>query len=208
VLHWSLSLAPELITIRGTSKSNHYWRVAILIVALSTGMPVWANTHDQGLQQSLHEMTNLGTNLHHLAGTQTARAECGTSDFTFLALRARPAGYGFTRITGRISNNCAEANGAQIKITTYNRAGDMLSDSEIWPASSNNIPANSEFPFEWLDTNVVFSRFTVTIISVKSWPETLVQRFPLDPEPAKALTPSNRLPVGLSPPLPAVSRVP
>jgi len=95
-------------------------------------------------------MAVLGNNLHQQGGTQTARAECGTSDFTFHDLRAQPAGYGFTRITGRISNNCAEAKGAQIKITTYNRAGDILSDNDIWPASINNIPPNSEFPFEWL----------------------------------------------------------
>jgi len=177
--------------ISGASKSNRYGRVAIFIVALVTGIPAWANTRNQGIQQSLQQMAVLGNNLHQLGGTQTARAECGTSDFTFHDLRAQPAGYGFTRITGRISNNCAEAKGAQIKITTYNRAGDILSDNDIWPASINNIPPNSEFPFEWLHTKVVFAKFTVTIISVKSWPKTLVERFPLDRETATTLTPSN-----------------
>ena len=159
------------------SKSNLNWLIAVL-VALLIGVPVWANTHARGISQSLQEL-------------QTVRPECGTSDFTFHDLRAQPAGYGFTRITGRISNNCAEAKGAQIQIVTYNRAGDILSDDDIWPASINNIPANSEFPFEWLHTKVAFAKFTVTIISIKSWPETLAQRFPLDRETATTLTPSN-----------------
>jgi hypothetical protein len=80
---------------------------------------------------------------------------------------------------------------AQIKITTYNRAGDILSDNDFWPVSLNNIPANSEFPFEWLHTKVVFAKFTVTIISVKSWPEALEGHFPLQRETANTLTPSN-----------------
>ena len=158
------------------------------------GMPALANADNQGIRQSLQEMANLGTNLHQLAGTQTARAECGTSDFTFHELRAQPAGYGFTRITGRISNSCREAKGVQIKITTYNRTGDTISDNDFWPAKMNNIPANSEFPFEWLHTKVVFAKFTVTIISVKSWPETLARRFPLYLEPTNALIPSNYAP--------------
>ena len=181
----------ELNTINETSKSNHHWHVAILVVALFIGMPAWANTHDQGIQQSFQENVNLGTNLKQSASTQAIRAECGTSDFTFHELRAQPTGYGFTRITGRITNHCAEAKGAQIKIKTYNRAGELISDDDFWPASVNNFPANSEFPFEWLHTKQVFAKFTVTIVSVKSWPETLAQRILLDREPASALTPSN-----------------
>lgn len=71
---------------------------------------------------------------------------------------------------GRITNHCPQATGVEIKITTYNHAGDILSDVEIWPAGINNIPANSEFPFEWVDTNAVFAKFTVTIIAAKAWP--------------------------------------
>ncbi|HET6142567.1 MAG TPA: hypothetical protein VFE02_03605 [Candidatus Acidoferrales bacterium] len=160
-------------------------------MALSIGIPAWANMHDRGIQQFIQVMANLATHRRPLVRTQIGGLECGTSNFTFHALRAQSAGYGFTRITGRISNNCAEAKGAQIKITTYNRAGVILSDNDFWPASNDNIPANSEFPFEWLHTKVVFARFTVTIISVKSWPEALERHSPSNRETANALTPSN-----------------
>ncbi len=180
----AVSHALELAKISDSSKSNQHWQVAILIVALIIGVPVWANPRGRGIQQSFQEMSN-ATNLQSLVRTEIGRLECGTSEFTFHALRAQSAGYGFTRITGRISNNCAEAKGAQIKITTYNRAGDILSDHDFWPATINNIPANSEFPFEWVHTKVVFAKFTVTIISVKSWPEALERHFPLHNEAAK-----------------------
>ena len=183
--------ALELHTISQTFKRKHLWQNTIFIAALCIAMTA--------VPQSLQALATLGTNSRRLAGSQARQAECGTSDFTFSELRAQPAGYGFTRISGRISNNCAEAKSAQIKITTYNRAGDILSDDDIWPGN-NNIPAHSELPFEWIDTNAVFARFTVTIISVKSWPETLVRRFPfVDGEPANTLTPSNERFVMLRP---------
>ncbi len=181
----AVSRALELTKISELCKCNHHFQVAILIVALFTGIPAWANTPDQGIHQSIQELANLATNPKALVRTQIGGSECGTSDFTFHALRAQSAGYGFTRITGRISNNCAEAKGAQIKIMTYNRAGDILSDHDFWPASIENISANSEFPFEWLHTKVVFAKFTVTIISVKSWPEALERNFHLHSETDK-----------------------
>jgi len=160
----------ELTTIRQAFKNKHSWQNAFFIVALFAAIPVWAKTYNQGIQQTAQEMASLGTNLQQSARNQWTQAECRTSDFTFEKLRAQPAGYGFTRIMGRITNHCAQATGVQIKITTYNHAGDILSDVEIWPGGINNIPANSELPFEWVDTNAVFAKFTVTIIAAKSWP--------------------------------------
>jgi hypothetical protein len=174
-----------------TSKSKHLLQNAIFIAVLFMVVPVWAKKIDHGIRQTTPESRNLGINSQQSARIHATRAECSTSDFTFDTLRAQPAGYGFTRITGRITNHCAEAKGAQIKITTYNRTGVILSDDAIWPAGITNIPANSEYPFEWIHTKAVFAKFTVTIISVKLWPEALARRFPSDHEPANVLTPSN-----------------
>jgi hypothetical protein len=162
------SLALEQFTIGETRMNNTPRKFAIFIVALLVTIPLWAKNH---VQQSTLGMASPGTGLQRSSSGQMAQAECGTSDFTFSELRAQSAGYGFTRIMGRITNHCTEAKGAQIKITTYNRAGDILSDDDIWPAGIDNIPANTEFPFEWIDTKAVFARFTVTIISVKAWPQ-------------------------------------
>ena len=44
-----------------------------------------------------------------------------------------------------------------------------IDDHDIWPASIKNIPANTEFPFEWIDHVDGFSRYTVNVIDVKTW---------------------------------------
>jgi hypothetical protein len=110
----------------------------------------------------------------------------GKEQFVELALRE-----GTSHAMFHHNPTTAQKKTAQIKITTYNRAGVILSDNDFWPASNDNIPANSEFPFEWLHTKVVFANFMVTIISVKSWPEALERHFPSNPDTANALTPSN-----------------
>lgn len=96
-------------------------------------------------------------------------APCSASDFAVDKLRARKEESGFTRFTGRLTNNCAQAVGAQVKLTAYNRAGDILYVQDFWPASINNIPARSEYPFDWLEKVDGLNSFTVTIIGVKTW---------------------------------------
>ena len=88
---------------------------------------------------------------------------CSVSSFAVDKLRARGV-----HITGRLLNNCDLAAGAQVKITTYDKAGSILSVDDIWPASISNIPAHSTFPFEWLSGGGV-DTFTVAVTSVKTW---------------------------------------
>jgi hypothetical protein len=96
---------------------------------------------------------------------QPGNAPCGVSSFAVDKLRARGV-----HITGRLLNNCDLAAGAQVKITTYDKAGSILSVDDIWPASISNIPAHSTFPFEWLMTGASgVDTFTVAVTSVKTW---------------------------------------
>jgi HIRAN domain len=96
-------------------------------------------------------------------------AGCGVSDISVDKLHAHTEDTGFTRITGRLTNSCASAIGAQLKVTVYDKADEILNVDDIWPASINNIPARSEFPFEWVERVDGISRFTVSVIAVKSW---------------------------------------
>lgn len=99
----------------------------------------------------------------------TAAPQCTPSDIKVDKLRATDIGYGYTRITGRLTNGCAEPVGPQVKITSYDRSGNILSVHDIWPASVSNIPAHSEFPFEWQDNVAGFDHFTISVIDVKRW---------------------------------------
>ena len=96
-------------------------------------------------------------------------AGCKTSDIVVDKLRSDSSTKGYIKITGRLTSNCADDIGVQIKITTYSKADDIISSRDIWPASIKNIPAKSEWPFEWIDASAPVSRFTVNVIDVKAW---------------------------------------
>jgi len=79
--------------------------------------------------------------------TTLDRNRCSTSDITVRIENLRKR-YDYSYATGRIINNCAIAIGVQLKFTTYGKNGEILKVDDTWPASTNNIPARSEFPFE------------------------------------------------------------
>jgi len=71
-----------------------------------------------------------------------------------------------------VVNNCDLETGVQIKISILDPAGGILRVSDFWPASTNNIPPHSGFPFQAeMEGNDSFDRFQVTVIDVKRWRE-------------------------------------
>jgi hypothetical protein len=98
-----------------------------------------------------------------------SRTSCTVSKIAVDKLKARPEGYGYFRITGRLTNNCDQPTGVQIKVTVYDKAENILASPDGWPASTSNIPAHSEYPFEWLQEAPGFHKFTVSVISVRTW---------------------------------------
>lgn len=104
-------------------------------------------------------------------GVASAQAACTPSDIAIDKLKGR-VDRDFAYVVGRLVNNCKIATGVQIKVTTYNKAGDILAVNDIWPASINNIPAKSDFPFEYgMDRLAGFSTFDVRVIATKTWPQ-------------------------------------
>jgi len=72
---------------------------------------------------------------------------CNVSDIGVDKLNGRVDG-DWIYIAGRLINNCARPTGVQIKVTIYDKGGNILTVHDPWPASVNNIPARSDFPFE------------------------------------------------------------
>ena len=95
-------------------------------------------------------------------------ASCTVSKIVVDKLKAQSKGYGYFRITGRLINNCDQPTGVQIKVTVYGKADNILASPDLWPASTNNIPAHSEYPFECLQEAPGFHRFTVIVINVRT----------------------------------------
>jgi hypothetical protein len=103
-----------------------------------------------------------------LALPALAQAACTPSDIAVDKLNGRVDG-DYIYITGRLVNNCASATGVQIKVTIYNKAGDILAANDSWPASINNIPARSDFPFQQgMDRRPGFAKFDVRVIATKT----------------------------------------
>jgi hypothetical protein len=93
---------------------------------------------------------------------------CSTADIEVDRLGGRIAG-DWVHVTGSIINKCALPIGVEIKVTMYDASGGIISSKDIWPASIANIPARSDFPFEWMDDVSGFKTFDVRVIRVKKW---------------------------------------
>lgn len=98
-------------------------------------------------------------------------SKCHASDFALDRLESRHH-RGHVYIVGRVMNNCDLETGVQIKIAILDRAGGVLQVSDFWPASTENIPAHSGWPFQTeMAGDAAFDRFQVTVIDVKRWTE-------------------------------------
>jgi hypothetical protein len=122
-----------------------------------------------GPPQFVKGVARLGTEMQQQAAVREAQDNCGVSDFTLDKIRAEidsETGYG--KIFGRVTNRCQVAKGVQLEITTSNRAGDIVSSDDIWPASTDNIPANSSRTFSWVVLNS-FANVHVSVVSTRTW---------------------------------------
>jgi hypothetical protein len=96
-------------------------------------------------------------------------SSCHASDFALDQLKSRHQS-GHAYIVGRVVNNCDSETGVQIKIAILDHTGGILRVSNFWPASTDNIPAHSGFPFQTEIEGVdSFDRFQVSVIEVKRW---------------------------------------
>ena len=96
-------------------------------------------------------------------------AACGPSDIAVDKLKGHVK-RNYIYIVGRLRNNCSIETGVQIKVTIYNKAGDILAVDDSWPASVSNIPAKSDFPFQHMTERLAgFESFDVRIIETKTW---------------------------------------
>lgn len=106
------------------------------------------------------------TSLSTLKDTATA---CSANNFSVSKLNARQDG-DYARLTGIIRHNCATASGVELKWTAYNSDGSVAFSDNFYPASTTNIPANSDFPFETMNRAPVGKwTYIVQPVSTHQW---------------------------------------
>lgn len=77
---------------------------------------------------------------------------------------------GYARITGVLINNCHEPMGVQLKITLFDKSGNVVDTEDEWPASISNIQPHIEYPFKRLiSADRIWTKYSVVPIDVKRW---------------------------------------
>ena len=135
--------------------------VAFLIFGIA-----WVFLHQiQGTHQGVPiERTQVGE-------TAAPTLRCEPVDFTLAKLRGRQE-YDYARVTGIVTNHCGLPAGPQLKWTVYNRAGEVLTSEEFWPAGIRNLAEHQEYPFDFvtsLPPGTGKWRFTVQVIDARQW---------------------------------------
>jgi hypothetical protein len=94
---------------------------------------------------------------------------CTPDQFKVTGLRGTNE-YGQLSVVGTIRNTCAYAAGIQMKLTTYDKSGNVLNTEDEWPASVSNIPPDSPYPFKlMIAADDTMQKFNVINESVTKW---------------------------------------
>ena len=81
----------------------------------------------------------------------TGSSSCTAADFTLSKVKAATE-YDEAKLTGIVTSHCASAVGVQLKWTAFNTDGTVAFSSDFWPASTTNIPPNTDYAFEMMDS--------------------------------------------------------
>lgn len=94
---------------------------------------------------------------------------CDPSRFTVSNAQAY-ADHGYAHLTGIVRHDCVVAAGIRLKWTAFNADHTIAFSEDFWPASTTNIPPNTDYPFEMMNTAPRGSwTYTVVPVSVSYW---------------------------------------
>lgn len=77
-------------------------------------------------------------------------ARCSASNVTVSNLKAT-IDDGFARITGMVRHNCKSSAGVELIWTAFNSDGSIAFSDRFWPASTVNIPSDTDYPFDTMN---------------------------------------------------------
>jgi hypothetical protein len=76
---------------------------------------------------------------------------CTAANFTITKQHATYDSYGYAHLTGVVRHNCPTAAGVRLKWTALNADGTVAFSDDFFPASTTNIPPNTDFAFETMN---------------------------------------------------------
>jgi hypothetical protein len=101
---------------------------------------------------------------------ESGGSTCSTGDIKIKGLTGTEEDGGFANITGTLINNCPEPVGVQLKVTLFDKSGNVVDTQDMWPASISNIPPRIEYPFkDLMSVERSWSKYSVVAINVRHW---------------------------------------
>jgi hypothetical protein len=94
---------------------------------------------------------------------------CTADNFSLTKTKVRTE-YDYATLTGIVTNHCTSAVGVQLKWTAFNSDGTIAFSEDFWPASTTNIPPQTDYAFEMM-ASAPRGRWTYTVepISINVW---------------------------------------
>lgn len=104
-----------------------------------------------------------------------SHAACSPTDFAISDFKMKSSGSGTgmrLSLSGQLTNHCAEASAAQVRIEAKDAGGKVLQSKQGWPAGTANIGPGQSVSF---DLGRLFryesdmQDYTVSVSEVKTW---------------------------------------
>src|SRR4051794_29341032 len=73
---------------------------------------------------------------------------CGKEDITLKQADWYRGPGKYVKVVGELINNCDKAVGVALQITFRDSSGKVVGTSVLWPASTDDIPAHTNYPFD------------------------------------------------------------
>lgn len=116
----------------------------------------------------LQDTTSI-SNRSSYSGVRGRVSNCGPESFAVSKLKAWTE-YDYAHLTGIVRHNCSSAVGVQLKWTAFNADGTVAFANNFWPASTTNIPPNTDYAFEMMNAAPRSKwRYTVEPVGIYSW---------------------------------------
>lgn len=100
----------------------------------------------------------------------SAAPACHVRDIKIRQFKVVNDGKLTTKLLGEIANNCNEPTGVQIKVVFYGKRDQLITVTDMWPASVNNIAPHSNYPFQVTIEKVEhYEKVEASVIGVTTW---------------------------------------
>jgi hypothetical protein len=76
----------------------------------------------------------------------------------------------YAYVTGILNQSCKGAIGVELKWTAFYKDGSVAFSQTFWPNSISNIPANTDFPFEFMNSSKIPpASYTIIVNGARIW---------------------------------------